>query len=165
MTHSASGRDGWLVADRRPGLVRAVVGVEPMGPPFGDTPGVGTLDWGVTACPVAFDPPRATPAEVRPADPASLRVPAWAGVPMLVVTGESSAFVAAAEPVVAFLRHGGAAAEHLHLPDHGVAGNGHGLLYETHADDAVRPVLRWSKAVTGDRTAGTAGGGTGPGEA
>jgi len=34
VTHSASGSDGWLVADRRPHLVKAVVTVEPMGPPF-----------------------------------------------------------------------------------------------------------------------------------
>ena len=156
MTHSASGPDGWLVADRRPGLVRAVVSVEPMGPPFADTPGIGALAWGVTACPVGFDPPRATAAEVRSADPASLRVPAWAGVPMLVVTGETSAFVAAAEPVVAFLNHGGAAAERLHLPDHGVTGNGHGLIYESNSDDAPAP----RPAVDGDgdrRTPGRRG--------
>lgn len=46
VTHSASGPDGWLVADRRPELVRAIVAVEPMGPPFGDTPGIGSLDSG-----------------------------------------------------------------------------------------------------------------------
>ena len=143
MTHSASGPDGWLVADRRPGLVRAVVSVEPMGPPFADTSGIGALSWGVTACPLTFDPPRATAAEVRSADPASRRVPAWAGVPMLVVTGETSAFVAAADPIVAFLKSGGAAAEHLHLPDCGITGNGHGLIYETNSDDALRPVLEW----------------------
>ena len=45
LTHSASGPDGWLVADRRPGLVRAIVSIEPMGPPFADTPGIGALAW------------------------------------------------------------------------------------------------------------------------
>ena len=149
MTHSASGPDGWLVADRRPGLVRAIVSIEPMGPPFAATPGIGSLDWGVTAARVTFDPPRPTPADVRAADPASLRVPAWAGVPVAVVTGETSAFVAAAPAVVAFLNHGGAAAEHLHLPDHGVTGNGHGLIYEANSDAALGPVLGWMAAHAG----------------
>ena len=38
---------------------------------------------------------------------------------------------------------GGAAAELLHLPDHGVRGNGHGLIYEKNSDAALQPVLRW----------------------
>ena len=46
VTHSASGSDGWLVADKRPGLVAAIVTVEPMGPAFAATPNIGTLDWG-----------------------------------------------------------------------------------------------------------------------
>ena len=60
-----------------------------------------------------------------------------------MVTGETSAFVAAAEPVVAFLNHGGTPAEHLHLPDHGVTGNGHGLIYVANSDNALRPVPAW----------------------
>ncbi len=43
LTHSASGPGGWLAADRRPGLVRAIVSVEPMGPPFADIPNIGPL--------------------------------------------------------------------------------------------------------------------------
>jgi len=143
MTHSASGSDGWLVADRRPGLVRAIVSVEPMGPPFGDTPGIGALSWGLTAVPVAYDPPRATPAEVQAADPATLRLPALAGVPVAVVSGETSAQSKYAPAMVDFLRTAGAAAELLHLPDYGVRGNGHGLIYEKNSDEALAPVLQW----------------------
>lgn len=53
LTHSASGPDGWLAADRRPGLVKAIVTVEPIGPPFAATPGIGSLDWGLTAVPIS----------------------------------------------------------------------------------------------------------------
>ena len=60
-THSASGPSGWLAADRPPGLVRAIVSVEPMGPPFADIPNIGPLRWGLAAAPPGFDPPRATP--------------------------------------------------------------------------------------------------------
>ena len=143
LTHSASGPCGWLTADRRPGLVTAIVSVEPMGPPFADIPDIGTLRWGLTATPLSFDPPRTTPEAVHDADPASLRLPNLAGLPIAVVTGDASAFAAARAPIVAALRAGGAAVEQLHLPDHGVTGNGHGLIYEKNSDAALTPVLRW----------------------
>ncbi|MEW9209341.1 MULTISPECIES: hypothetical protein [Enterobacteriaceae] len=38
VTHSASGPDGWLTADRRPEQVKMIVAVEPMGPPFAEIP-------------------------------------------------------------------------------------------------------------------------------
>ena len=149
LTHSASGPSGWLAADRRPGMVVAIVSVEPMGPPFADIPNIGPLRWGLTASPLTFDPPRATPREVREADPSTLRLPALANLPIAVVTGATSTFAPASAPIVAALRAAGAAAELLHLPDHGVAGNGHGLIYETNSDAALRPVLDWLEVRAG----------------
>ena len=143
LTHSASGPSGWLAADRRPGLVHAIVSVEPMGPPFADIPNIGPLRWGLTAAPLTFDPPHTDPEAVRMADPASLRLPNLAGLPIAVVTGDTSAFAPASPPIVAALKAGGAAAELLHLPDHGVTGNGHGLIYEKNSDAALAPVLAW----------------------
>lgn len=149
VTHSASGPDGWLVADRRPEFIIAIISIEPMGPPFGATPGIGSLDWGLTAAPVAFDPPRATAAEVRAADPASLRIPALAGIPVAVVTGETSLFATFGPAIVNFLVAAGADAEQLHLPNYGVLGNGHGLIYEKNSDQALAPVLHWLAAHAG----------------
>ena len=143
LTHSASGPSGWLAADRRPGLVKAIVSVEPMGPPFADIPNIGELRWGLTAVPLTFDPRRATPVAVRDADPVTLRLPNLVGLPIAVVTGDTSAFAPASTPIVAALKAGGAAAELLHLPDHGVTGNGHGLIYEKNSDAALAPVLAW----------------------
>ncbi|QMU79934.1 lysophospholipase [Streptacidiphilus sp. PB12-B1b] len=143
VTHSASGPDGWLVADRRPHLVRAIVSVEPMGPAFADIPRIGSLDWGLTAAPLRYDPPLDTPAQARAADPATLRIPALAGIPVAVVTGGASPFAANGPAVVRSLLTAGAAAEQLHLPDHGVHGNGHGLIYERNSDQALAPVLAW----------------------
>lgn len=154
VTHSASGPDGWLVADRRPGLVAAIVSIEPMGPPFADTPGIGALAWGLTAAPVTYDPPRATAAEVKAADPRALRMPALTGIPMAVVTGETSHFAPFGPKIVDFLKNAGAAADLLHLPDYGVHGNGHGLIYEKNSDAALKPVLRWLE----EHVAGVRGG-------
>ena len=143
LTHSASGPSGWLTADRRPGLVRAIVSVEPMGPPFADIPNIGLLRWGLAAAPQTFDPPRASPEAVREADQATLRLPNLFDLPIAVVTGETSAFALAGPPIVAALKAGGAASELLHLPDYGVTGNGHGLIYEKNSDAALQPVLAW----------------------
>ena len=49
------------------------------------------------------------------------------------------------------LKDAGAAAEVLRLADHGVTGNGHGLIYEKNSDEALQPVLRWLVALP-DRT-------------
>ena len=134
LTHSASGPDGWLVADRRPDLVKAIVAVEPMGPPFADIPNIGPMRWGATAAAMRFEPPVTDPDVVRRAQPGTFRLPALVGLPTLVVTAEASAFAAASPPTVAFLNAAGASAEMLHLPDHRVHGNGHGLIYERNSD-------------------------------
>ncbi|MEH0590107.1 alpha/beta fold hydrolase, partial [Streptomyces sp. B21-106] len=65
ITHSMGAPFGWLVADARPGLVKAVVSIEPMGPPFIELPGLGKLEWGLTAAPIAYEPPVRTPEELR----------------------------------------------------------------------------------------------------
>ncbi|HDR9184328.1 TPA: hypothetical protein QDB06_004955 [Burkholderia vietnamiensis] len=41
------------------------------------------------------------------------------------------------------LNAAGSHAEVLHLPDHRVFGNGHGLIYEKNSDEALAPVLNW----------------------
>ncbi len=146
-THSASGSDGWLLAAARPGQVVAIVSVEPMGPPFDTTPGIGTLSWGLTAAPITYDPPRATAEEARAADPLTLRIPALRGLPVAVVAGETSPQAGYAPDMVRFLRTAGAAADLIHLPELGIYGNGHGLIYEKNSDEALQPVLRWLAAL------------------
>jgi 3-hydroxyisobutyrate dehydrogenase-like beta-hydroxyacid dehydrogenase/pimeloyl-ACP methyl ester carboxylesterase len=143
VTHSASGPSGWLIADRRPEQVAAIVAVEPMGPVFGHTPGIGTLAWGLTAAKVTFDPPFQTPEEVRAADPSTLKIPGLEGVPVAMLTGETSMFASFASSIVPFLQNAGAKVEHLDLPALGIHGNGHGLIYERNSDDAFEIVAQW----------------------
>lgn len=145
VTHSAGGPVGWLAADARPDAVVAIVAVEPVGPAFAEIPGMGSLDWGLTSAPIAYDPPVSDPAEVRE----GMRIPALAGKPVVVVTGGASAFADFAPQVVDFLRDTGADAARLHLPDHGVKGNGHGLIFEANSDETVRPVIDWIRGLEG----------------
>lgn len=143
VTHSAGGPVGWVVADRRPDLVTAIVTVEPMGPAFVEFPGIGRLDWGLTAAPVTYDPPLSSPEAVEQADPVDRRIPALADKEVLLVTGGASMFADFADEVVDFLNHAGARAERAHLPDHGIHGNGHGLMNEVNSEETIRPVLDW----------------------
>ena len=66
----------------RPDLVRAIVTVEPMGPAFAKIPNIGTLEWGLTAAPITYDPPLETPQRARDANPETLRIPALASLPV-----------------------------------------------------------------------------------
>jgi len=77
LTHSQSGPFGWLLADARPQLVKAILAVEPNGPPFRDISFKGEPDWfayqpnesrrwGVTRLPLHFDPPIEDPIEFAP---------------------------------------------------------------------------------------------------
>lgn len=143
ITHSASGPDGWLVADRRPHLVKAIAAIEPMGPPFADIPNIGQMQWGPTAAPLNFEPAVARPDDLRSATPGTFKLPALVGLPILIVTAEASNFAAASPPTAEFLNACGASAELMDLAGHNVHGNGHGLIYERNSDAALAPVLEW----------------------
>jgi pimeloyl-ACP methyl ester carboxylesterase len=157
-SHSAGGPLGWLLADARPGLVRALVAIEPLGPPFSaGAPGGFSLPWGLTAAPVTFDPPAADPAELRltvtggpagapplrlQADPPR-RLPSLAQVPIAVVSAEASPLAAASPVIQAFLEQAGCAVDPIRLAEHGVHGNGHGMMFERNNREVLDVLLRW----------------------
>lgn len=88
-------------------------------------------------------PPLDGPEEIRSVEPGERRLPALDGIPVVVVNGGASPFAAAGQATVDYLAAAGTDVEHLHLPDHGVNGNGHGLIYELNSDAALAPVLQW----------------------
>ncbi|MFC4003227.1 alpha/beta fold hydrolase [Prauserella oleivorans] len=146
VTHSAGGPVGWLTADARPDKVAAIAAIEPMGPAFARFPGLGELTWGLTSAKITYDPPADDPAEVT-----GRRIPALVDMPVAVVTGGASPFAAFAPQVVEFLTAAGARAQRLHLPDLGVTGNGHGLIFEANSDETVKPVIDWILATLSAR--------------
>jgi len=143
VTHSAGAPAGWLVMDRAPDQVVAVAAVEPLGPPFGAFPGIGALDWGITAAPLGYGAGFADAEQAKQADPDTLDVPAFAGKPVAVFTASASAFRDFAPAMVQFLATAGAQATWIDLEQHGITGNGHGLIFEANADRTVRPVIDW----------------------
>ena len=157
LSHSAGGPPGWLIADARPELVRGLVAVEPLGPPFEAIS--GRLPYGIAHAPLTFDPPLgegdALASEDRPspgeglvaykvqAEPAR-RLPNLAsGFPVVVVTAEASWMAADNHAIVAFLRQAGVDVEHLRLEEHGVYGNGHAMQLERNSDQVAQVIEDW----------------------
>lgn len=143
LTHSAGGPAGWLAADARPDLVKAIVAIEPVGPPFLQFPMLGfDLVWGPTQSPLAYEPPVTDPAELQ-AEGAHHTLPNLQGIPIVVVSGEAS-FLAPSDPATAaYLADAGCDVEHIRLEDRGVRGNGHMVMLEKNDRDVLRVILDW----------------------
>lgn len=140
LTHSQGGPCGWLIADARPDLVRAIIAVEPLSPPFLDHP-LGRLDWGLTAAPLRFDPPARSPEDLN--DGIARRLPGLSGMPIVVVTAEASWMTGHNHRVAEFLSAHGASAKQIRLADHGLRGNGHMMMAERNSDRIADLLIDW----------------------
>jgi pimeloyl-ACP methyl ester carboxylesterase len=129
VTHSAGAPGGWCATDLRPDPVAAVVAIEPLGPPFVRHPQLGlALSWGLTAAPVAYEPSVDDPIDLH--DGLPRRLASIARVPVHLVTSPNSVVAESAPATAAFLRQHGCEVHELHLEEHGLAGNGHGMMME-----------------------------------
>ncbi len=159
VTHSQSAPSGWRLADERPHLIRALVAIEPSGPPFNQTlPSPGDLleaverPWGIPYHPLTFVPPAGNAAElgtlkldepdrpglwpcIRAGNRSGRQLPNLARVPVLIVTAEASYHAAYDHCTVEFLRRYGVEVTHLRLGDSGYHGNGHMLMQETNSQE------------------------------
>ncbi len=157
LTHSAGGPAGWLAADARPQLVKAIIAVEPVGPPFTQRAG-GKLAWGLTASPLKFAPPAHRPEDLQTEERPPVRegtvaclvqreparkLPNLAGFPIVVVTSEASWMATDNHGTVDFLRQAGARVEHLRLEERGVHGNGHAMMLEINSDAVAAVIDDW----------------------
>jgi pimeloyl-ACP methyl ester carboxylesterase len=147
MAHSLGGPAGWLIADARPDLVKALVEIEAIGPPFAEHPQLGlTLEYGLTAAPLTYDPPVDDPAELggKPR-----RLPNLAAIPIAYVSSPASPFVHFHDAMVDFLEEAGCDVTSLKLAEHGVHGNGHAMMLEANNVEALEPIARWIEAKVG----------------
>jgi pimeloyl-ACP methyl ester carboxylesterase len=140
-THSLGGPAGWLIADARPDLVKAIVAIEAIGPPFVENPQLGlSLEWGLTSAPLTYEPAVQSAGELQ-GQPREL--PNLAGIPIAVVSAEASPFVHFHDDMVAFLQQAGCDVEGVRLADHGVHGNGHAMMLERNNVEALEPIVAW----------------------
>ncbi|MFZ4407130.1 MAG: alpha/beta hydrolase [Paracraurococcus sp.] len=164
LTHSQAGPFGWLLADARPKLVKAIVAIEPSGPPFENHINATgrSRPWGPTDIRITYDPPVADPAELkveRQAEPEGPGlVPCWLqsgtprqlpnlrGIPIAIVTGEASYHAPYDHCTARYLTQAGAANEHIRLEQRGIHGNGHGIPSELNNTETAKLVDGWITA-------------------
>jgi pimeloyl-ACP methyl ester carboxylesterase len=154
--HAFGGFFGWGVADRRPQLVKGILCMEINGNPF-----ERQLRWGLTASPIAYDPPVSDVAQFslvdrmpppdspRPiASPYKLQAePArrWKNLQQIPMAWITSEFGAGGSPVanVAFLKQVGCSVDLLRLRDYGIAGNGNLMLMEKNNHEVFGVLRDW----------------------
>ena len=170
LTHSQSGAFGWPVADARPDLVKAILAVEPNGPPFFNVQNVPapewflddttqTRPWGITADPLAYSPTAATASDlsiVREDKPnGSDLVRCWMQraparllpnlqkLPILVLTAEASYHAPYDHCTVKYLEQAGLGPVWIKLADIGIRGNGHMMMLEKNNLEIAAAMSKW----------------------
>jgi pimeloyl-ACP methyl ester carboxylesterase len=129
LTHSFGGGFGWLALSERRPLVKAVVAVEPAGPPFVDHPALGSFRYGLTPVPLAFGPGP---------DEAKLE-----GLPIAVVSAPCSGFEPSCHLTAEYLRSCGAAVDEIRLGEIGIHGNGHAMMLELNNAEVAAAITDW----------------------
>ncbi|KAJ3527273.1 hypothetical protein NMY22_g9849 [Coprinellus aureogranulatus] len=161
VTHSHSGQYGWILADARPKNVKAIVALEPLGPPFSEAvfpPFANARPFGLTDIPIEYDPPLSRAAELERVEVFSnplltcyrqmnppRKLKNVAGVPVLIVTSESGYHAVYDYCTADYLRQAGVNVDHVRLEDVGIHGNGHMMFMEKNnmviARDVIQPWL------------------------
>jgi pimeloyl-ACP methyl ester carboxylesterase len=180
LVHSQAGAFAWPVADARPERVKAILAIEPNGPPFHEAQFVGSPDWfkdgrlalayGITDVPLTYAPAVTDPAELRivqqpKADAPDLvrcweqaaparQLPNLQKMPVLVVTGEASYHAPYDHCTVKYLQQAGVHPTWLKLADHGIHGNSHVPMMEKNSSEIAAQIIAWtSKTIAGPKTA------------
>jgi pimeloyl-ACP methyl ester carboxylesterase len=157
VTHSQAGTMGWQIADARPGLVKAIVALEPTAFPIASgTPGP---PYGVTFTPITFAPAIADPSELsrqpdaepdapgyarcwRQAPPAR-QLPNLRGIAIGLIVAGNSPFTTSIHCTSKWLAQAGVPNDLVRLADVGIPGNGHMLMLEKNSDDIARFMTEW----------------------
>jgi pimeloyl-ACP methyl ester carboxylesterase len=169
LIHSQSGAFVWPIADARPNLVKAIVAVEPNGPPAHDVDFMGAPEWfadnphlkayGLTDVPLTYDPPLGEASAlsfVREAkaergdlvrcyaqqEPARKLVNLQ-HIPVLVVTSEASYHASYDHCTVRYLAQAGVASTFLRLGEAGIHGNGHMMMLERNSEAISGAMADW----------------------
>ena len=169
MIHSQSGTFIWPIADARPNLVKAVIAVEPNGPPVYETEFKGAPEWfadmgpkklsGLGEMPLTYDPPLKAGEELsfvrqdKPDKPDLVRC--WqqaeparklknlAGIPMVIVMSEASYHASYDHCTANYLTQAGVRNTMIKLGEAGIHGNGHMMMLEKNSDDIARVMREW----------------------
>ena len=165
LTHSQGGAFGWLIADARPNLVKAIVTAEPAAPPIKgvDTAKVaynegGGLSWGVANSPITYEPAAASPSDLQTVldekkEPGKVacyvqREPArklknLQNIPVLFLNGEGGYHRVYDHCLAKWLNQAGVKTEYVEMEKVGLAGNGHMMMLEKNSADIAKYMGSW----------------------
>jgi pimeloyl-ACP methyl ester carboxylesterase len=169
MVHSQAGAFAWPVADSRPDLIKAILAIEPNGPPVHGVEFTGAPNWfkegpvglpyGITAVPLNYAPAVRGAGEmsfVREAnadrpdlvtcwkqkEPART-LPNLQKMPVLVVTSEASYHAPYDHCTVRYLNQAGVKPTWIKLADIGIHGNSHVMMLEKNNKDIAAVIAGW----------------------
>jgi len=168
LTHSQSGAFGWPIADARPNLVKAIVAVEPSGPPLHDAVFKGapnyfengplTKPYGVAAVPLTYggvaDASELSFTEQDKPDSPDL-VKCWRqkepahqltnlhNIPVVILSSEASYHASYDHCTAQYLAQAGVKNDFLRLADRGIRGNGHMMMLEKNNLEIARVIAEW----------------------
>ncbi|MSP95253.1 MAG: alpha/beta fold hydrolase [Alphaproteobacteria bacterium] len=169
LAHSQAGAFAWPLADSRPDLVKAILAIEPNGPPVHSVDFVGAPKWfeegpvslayGITAVPLNYVPAVKSAAElafVRDAKAdAADKVVCWSQkaparqlpnlqkMPVLVLTSEASYHAPYDHCTVRYLEQAGVKPSVIRLADMGVRGNSHVMMIEKNNAQIAGVIAQW----------------------
>ena len=176
LTHSQGGGFGWLVADARPNLVKAIVTLEPAAPPIKgvDTSKLtynegGGLSWGVSGSPITYDPPISNPSELQTVledkAPEPGKVPCYVqreparklknlqSIPVLFLNGEGGYHRVYDHCLAKWLNQSGVKTEYVEMEKVGLTGNGHQMMMEKNSAEIARYMGNWISKLSGPKPA------------
>jgi pimeloyl-ACP methyl ester carboxylesterase len=169
LVHSQAGAFGWPVADAKPDLVKAILAIEPNGPPFYGLDFVGAPDffkqgplalkYGITSVPLTYAPAVTEASELAivqqdKADGPDL-VRCWAQkdparalpnlqkMPILVLTSEASYHAPYDHCTVKYLQQAGVKPSFVKLVDLGIRGNSHVMMLEKNNREIAAVIAKW----------------------
>jgi pimeloyl-ACP methyl ester carboxylesterase len=171
LTHSQGGTAGWLVADARPNLVRAIATVEPQAPPIRSVDNVrlvynqtgggggGGMTWGVSNSPITYDPPIGDPKELQTMleaqAPSADKVPCYvqqeparqlknlARIPVLFLSMDGSYHRSYDHCLAKWLNQAGVKTQYVEPESAGISGNSHVMMLEKNSADIAKYIGNW----------------------
>jgi pimeloyl-ACP methyl ester carboxylesterase len=166
LTHSQGGSFGWLVADARPNLVKAIVTLEPAAPPIRgvDTAKVayqqgGGLSWGVANNPITYEPAITDAKELQTVletqAPSADKVPCYVqqeparklknlqNIPVLLMSMDGSYHRQYDHCLAKWLNQAGVKTQYVEPESAGISGNGHMMMLEKNSLDIAKYIGNW----------------------
>jgi hypothetical protein len=162
LVNSGYAPSGWVAADARPKLVKAIIAVGPWAPPIENAElgatGPGRL-WGLSNLPLHYSPPVTNPAQLRPIHltkaPGPGLIPCWVqskpvhklinleNIPVLEVSGQASYHRPFAYCVAKWLNQAGVKTDFVNLENVGLTGNGHQMMSDKNSAAIAKYFMNW----------------------